>query len=199
MPPKTPDEWNTRYEDETTPWDSGLVSPELVRALDDWELATGRALELGCGSGTNSVFMAERGLRVTGVDVAPVAIEQAREKAATAGVDVDWLLDDVCHWRSGGEPFDLVFDRGCFHCVRSIDLYGYLTTLRTATRPGTRLLFLTGNLDRPEQGGPPAVDVETIGRELGPLCEIEEVRRFHFTDAGGVQGPLGWSIRARRR
>lgn len=199
MPPKNAEEWNERYADETTPWDSGLVSRELVRALDDWNLTEGRALELGCGSGTNSIHLAERGFATTAVDVAPLAIERARAKAAEAGVEIDSQLADVCAWRTTGESFDLLFDRGCFHCVRSVNLYGYLDTVRSVTRPGCRALFLTGNADREDVGGPPVLDIETIGRELEPLFVIDEIRRFHFEDPGGVEGPLGWSIRGRRR
>lgn len=199
MPPSTPAEWNQRYADETTPWDSGLGSRELTAVLDELGLRSGRALELGCGTGTNAVLLARRGFEVTGVDVAPLAIERARARAAGADVRVRFEVADVTEWVGDVEPFDLVFDRGCFHCVRSTGLYGYLATLRRVTRPGTVAVFLAGNADSVEAHGPPPMTVEEIGRELSPMFELDHVRRFHFEDAGGVQGPLGWSILGRRR
>jgi methyl halide transferase len=199
VPPRTDLEWDARYAEGTIPWDSGLASRELRRLLDETAIELGRALELGCGSGTNAVFLAERGFAVTAVDLSPRAIERAKRRAADAGVAIEFHVADATGWNAEVEPFDLVFDRGCYHCVRTLNLYGYLATLRRVTRPGTRAILLTGNADAPDTCGPPTVDLEEIGRELGPLFEVEQVRRFHFEDPGGVEGPLGWSILGRRR
>lgn len=199
MPPTSADAWNQRYVDESTRWDSGLASRELTSVLDEIGLTNGRALELGCGTGTNSVLLAERGFDVTAVDMAPLAIERATTRAADAGVQVRFEVADVTIWDTDVEPFDLLFDRGCYHCVRSVNPYGYLATLRRVTRPGTVALFLAGNADRPEEFGPPTMTIEQIGRELGPMFEFDRIRRMHFEDPGGIDGPLGWSILAHRR
>ena len=95
-------DWEERYREGTTPWDSGLPSKELQRILTEQEISDGRALELGCGTGTNAVFLAEQGFDVTAVDCASLALERARTKADDAGVRVRWVEVDVQnpshHW-----------------------------------------------------------------------------------------------------
>lgn len=69
---------------------------KLVRTLTSEAIpADGRVIDLGCGAGDYSVVLAERGYRVVGVDIAPTAIEWAREKAAAAGVEVDFRVGSV--------------------------------------------------------------------------------------------------------
>ena len=83
-------DWNTRYVEGDLPWDSGLASRELRRVLDETGIAPCRALELGCGTGTNAIELARRGFDVTAVDCAPRALEIAQRKATAAGVTVNW-------------------------------------------------------------------------------------------------------------
>jgi methyl halide transferase len=193
-------DWDDHYREGTTPWDSGLPSKELQRVLTEHTLTAGRALELGCGTGTNAVFLAQRGFDVTAVDCSSLALEQAREKGADAGVSVDWIEADVQNFGAGLQPFDFVFDRGCYHCCRRVDLPEYLATLKNVTRPGTRYLSLCGNANEQSEGqGPPRVTEEEIRTELGGLFEIDHVRAFHFEDPGGVLGPLGWSVLMSRK
>ena len=64
-------DWNARYLSGELPWDSGLPSRELQRVLEEQKIAPGRALELGCGTGTNAIELARRGFDVTAVNCAP--------------------------------------------------------------------------------------------------------------------------------
>ena len=70
------------------PWDSGITPPELLEYLES-RPAAGRAIDLGCGTGTNVITMARMGWQVTGVDFVPKAIDLAREKARKAGLRLD--------------------------------------------------------------------------------------------------------------
>src|SRR6478672_4431048 len=79
-------DWNDHYRDGNLPWDTGRASSELQRVFSHNTIQPGRALELGCGTGTNSVWLAQQGLEVTRVDVAPLAVERANERARGAGV-----------------------------------------------------------------------------------------------------------------
>lgn len=188
-------DWDDRYREGTTPWDSGLPSKELQRVLTVQGISAGRALELGCGTGTNAVFLAQQGFDVTAVDCASLALERAREKATAARVNVRWIEADVQNFGAGMQPFDFVFDRGCYHCCRRVDLAGYVATLQNVTRSGSRYLSLCGNANEQSEGqGPPRVSEEEIRTELGGLFKIDQIREFHFEDPGGVPGPLGWSV-----
>jgi len=203
MPEKPPD-WDERYAQRNTPWDTGRPSSELQRILREREIPRGRALELGCGTGTNAVFLAQQGFDVTAVDVASLAIEQARVKATEAGVDVTWFVADLLDLPDVGPPFPFVFDRGVYHAVRREDLAGFLETLSRVTAPGGTYLTLAGNANemRPDEAGPPRVSAEEICRELAPLMDLVQLREIRFDEAiidGKRERPLAWSALFRRK
>src|SRR6185312_11253449 len=88
-----------------TPWDTGEVPGELSALIEGNGLAAGRALDIGCGTGTQAVYMARSGWEVTAIDAVPRPLAQARARADTAGVSVDWILGDVARLhRLGLEP-----------------------------------------------------------------------------------------------
>ena len=72
--------WNENYASGELPWDTGLPEPLLVEFVTSAGLAPGRTLEIGAGTGTNAIWLAERGFDVLGVDVSPLAVERARAK-----------------------------------------------------------------------------------------------------------------------
>ncbi len=186
-------DWNRKYDAGDTPWDSGLPSREMLRVLDEQGMLSGHALELGCGTGTNAVALAERGFEVTAVDCSPLALAVARRKADAAGVSIEWIEADVQNFGNGLTPFDFVFDRGCYHCCRRVDLAGYLQALENVTQAGSRVLVLAGNANEQTEHGPPRVTDAELRSELAGLFEIQQIRAFRFVDPGGVEGPLGWS------
>lgn len=193
------DHWNGRYESQNTPWDSGLVSRELRRVVEEAGIEPCRVLEPGCGTGTNAVWLASQGFEVTAVDCSQTALDQAKAKADELGVPVEWICANVAELPTPVPPFQFIFDRGCFHCVRRDDPAGSLEMLERLAAPGTKYLLLTGNSNEARDHGPPSLSEAEIRNELGPLFEIQSLREFHFEDPGGVDGPLGWSCLMTRR
>lgn len=192
--------WDERYRKRETPWDTSRPSGELVRVVAEDRVPPGRALELGCGTGNNAVWLAQQGFDVTAVDLSPLAIEHARRRAESAGVRVHLLAADVLEPPDLGEPFAFFFDRGCYHHVRRLDVERYLGTLDRYTRPGSLGLVLTGNAKEPHDPGPPVVAEERIRAELGRVFEIVRLREFRFdqVEQGDVRF-LGWSCLLRRK
>jgi methyl halide transferase len=194
----TPSDWDQRYVAGETPWDSGVPSKELIRVLDAEGIEPCRAVELGCGTGNNAIYLASRGFDITGLDCSSAALDQARSKATQAGVDVHLRQADLCRLHLDFEPFDFIFDRGCYHSVRRLDMAGYLKTLRQLSRPGTRYLLLAGNAN--EQGpGPPRVHEHEIRIDLEGLFEIQFIREFRFDVTDPPEGFLAWSCLMTRR
>jgi len=115
------------------PWDSGISPPELLEFLDSLE--PGRAIDLGCGTGTNVITLAQRGWQVTGVDFVPRVVRIARRKAAQAGVQVDLRVGDVTHLKGIHGPFDFALDLGCFHGLGE-GKADYLSQLDRLLAPG---------------------------------------------------------------
>jgi SAM-dependent methyltransferase len=115
------------------PWDSGIPAPELVRAAQ--ARPPGHALDLGCGTGTNLRYLAERGWQVTGIDYVPRAIRQARRKLRPYPAQL--LVADVTHLAGLPlrGPYDLALDMGCFHSLTPAGRARYAAALPGWLRP----------------------------------------------------------------
>lgn len=203
MPPESRN-WNERYATKDTPWDSGKPSVELHRVLTDHQIPPGDALELGCGTGTNAIYLAQRGFRVTGVDISPIAIQQANEKIRMLGISIHFLTADLLDLPDLGRTFPFIFDRGVYHCIRETGLAKLLTTLEKVSAPGSLYLLLAGNANEtaPPDKGPPRVRADQICTEIGGLFDLVQLREFKF-DGVVIEGqpfsPLGWSALWRRK
>jgi SAM-dependent methyltransferase len=124
------------------PWDTGVSPPELVATIEGPDaLRPGRALDLGCGTGTNSLYLAKHGWQVVGVDMALTAIRKARHKAREAGYAVDFYAADVTRLHFLQPFFDLALDIGCFHALSAGEQTRYRNELCRLLRPGARFML----------------------------------------------------------
>jgi 2-polyprenyl-3-methyl-5-hydroxy-6-metoxy-1,4-benzoquinol methylase len=121
------------------PWESGIVPPEVNQFIADHP--PGRALDLGCGTGTSSIALACAGWRVTGVDFSIQAIHLARRKEKLAQASVDFRIGDVIHLERLTAPYDLILDIGCFHNLPSEHQRSYRDNLVRLLGPGGHFLL----------------------------------------------------------
>ena len=190
------EKWDQRYVQGSTPWDTHRPSTELRRVVREVGVKSCRALELGCGTGTNSVWLAEQGFDVTGLDISATALRQAGDRAAAAGVTVRFLQADVLSPPDLGEPFAFFFDRGCYHAVRREHPGRYAEVVGPLLGPGAIGLVLAGNAKEaaPPGQGPPAVTEDEIRQELGRAFTILALREFRFDAPPGTnESWLAWS------
>jgi SAM-dependent methyltransferase len=192
--------WDNRYREGDTPWDTGEPSSELVRVVAEDRIQPCRAIELGCGTGTNCVWLAQQGFEVTGADLSPLAVQRARERAQAAGVQVRFVEADVLNLLHLGEPFQFFFDRGCYHVVRRIDPAAYVQAVARITTTDMIGLVLAGNSREPMTPGPPTVSEEEIRHEWGASFEIIRLREFRFDPTiPDIGRPLAWSCLLSKR
>jgi len=147
------------------PWDTGISPPELLAFIK--RHTPGRALDLGCGTGTNALTLASHGWHVTAVDFARRAIAIARQKARRAGLPVDFHLGDVTQFNGESRPFDLVLDIGCFHSLPIAARQAYARNLPRLLAPqGTLLMYAF--FKNPGDDGPGLVvsDLESLGSQV---------------------------------
>jgi SAM-dependent methyltransferase len=135
-----------------TPWDRGTPASGLVDLVEGPNaLPRGRALDLGCGSGTNTIFLCKHGWEATGVDLVPRALEAARRNAARSGVSPRLVLGDVTRLRDlnlGGDV-NLFVDVGCFHTLPVKLRDKYVESVSSVAAPGATLFlyaFSSGRL-----------------------------------------------------
>lgn len=124
----------------TPPW-AGAPRSELVGLVTSGRLAPGRAIDLGCGEGDNAVFLAQHGFRVTAIDFAGSAIAKARRKAAAAGVDVDFVVDDLTRLSRDYGTYDLLVDYGTLDDLGDRGRDAYVHQVAPLARPGARFLL----------------------------------------------------------
>ena len=126
------------------PWDTGVTPPELVALVEGpGALSPGRALELGCGTGTNATYLARHGWEVVAVDLIDRAIRRAREKVDAAGVEVQLLCGDATRLDELDVPgpYDLFFDLSCYCGIPPHRRDAYVAGLTHRAAPGARLLM----------------------------------------------------------
>ena len=192
--------WDAPYRREQMPgWDVGRSCSHLVKAVEDKTFKPGRAIVFGCGSGTNAIYLASKGFEVTGVDVSPTALAVAAQKARKADVEVDWMLADVVALPKL-QPYDLIFDRGCYHHICQYDSPGYVETLRRLSLAATRAMILAGSPADGNSGGPPRIKEETIRKDFSTLFDFEWLRNINFDSRNpDAKSSSAWSIHLRRK
>jgi ubiquinone/menaquinone biosynthesis C-methylase UbiE len=115
------------------PWDSGISPPELLEFINTHP--PGRAIDIGCGTGTNVIALANSGWQVTGVDFAPRAVQIAKQKLKRLGVQAELSVNDATKLNGIEGPFDLALDIGCFHGIPQDDRTKYLDQLERILAP----------------------------------------------------------------
>ena len=120
------------------PWDSGISPPELLDFIENQP--PGRAIDIGCGTGTNVITLAQAGWQVTGVDFAPRAIRIAGRKAQKANIAASLHVRDATKLTGIDGPFDLALDMGCFHSMGNKKA-DYLSELQRILAPGGHWLM----------------------------------------------------------
>lgn len=140
------------------PWDTGVSPPELLDFIQNHK--PGRAIDIGCGTGTNVITLASAGWQVIGVDFAPRAIKLARQKADKAGVQAEFSIRDATKLQGIDGPFDFAFDLGCFHTIPQDGKTKYLQQLDRVLAVGGFWLMYGFLKSEPNEMGPGLTETE---------------------------------------
>ncbi len=148
--------WDAAYRSGVVNWDPGEYDRHLPRVIREFDIAPGRVLDLGCGTGKSAIWLAERGFDATGIDLSPAAIQQARRSAQRRGVDARFIAGRFpeeftlpsseprnrdrrpgpAHERTL-DVYDTVVDRASIqHMGRGGELKSIMTAVAALLRPG---------------------------------------------------------------
>lgn len=193
-------DWNDVYAQGDLPWDTGEPDPHLVELVTSGRVTPGRALEIGCGTGTNSLWLASQGFEVFAVDVAPRAVEKARAKAADSKGQVTFEVANVLTDPLPAGPFDFVFDRGCLHTFDEAAARArFAGRVAAELAPGGLWASLLGSTEGPKRDhGPPRRSAQDIAAAIEPSLEIVELKAVRF-DARLPTPAAAWLCLSRRR
>ena len=177
--------WELYYVVGRTPWDTGEIPPELTELLAEGELRPERALDVGCGTGTHSIYMARHCPDVVGVDFSRPALRQARRKAERAGVSVRFQTADVLTLGAGGGTdlgglFDFMLDLSCLHTFSAEDRARYGESARRVVRPGGHVLLYAWK-PREQDGRTVGLSQEETQAVMGDAFQLKWVRDVAHT------------------
>lgn len=192
-------DWNEHYASGFMPWDSDEPDPALVATVEVETILAGRTLEIGCGTGTNTLWLAAHGFDALGVDVSPLAIDRARAKMGDRASACRFEVLDFLKDPPEG-PFEFVFDRGCFHVFDAPDVRARFAALVAGVlTPGGLWLSLIGSTEgAPRDTGPPRRSARDIASAVEPALEIVQLRSIHF-DPHLETPPAAWLCLSRVR
>ena len=145
------------------PWDGHPLATSLRELVEGPQaLPKGTALDIGCGTGDNSIYLAKHGWQVTGIDFVATAVDKAKAKAAASNLTVNFARADATRLSSEGvgANFDLIVDNGCLHGMSAEDRDAYVREVTAVVAPDGRLLlveFVTGS-----SFGVPGIDSDEV-------------------------------------
>jgi SAM-dependent methyltransferase len=177
--------WNESYAAGELPWDTGEPEPLLVEFVTSGRLQPTRTLEIGAGTGSNAIWLAERGFDVLGIDVAPIAVEQAKKKLNGRDLPCPFAALDFLAAAPEGS-FGFVFDRGCFHVFDEAEERArFAARVAAILVPGGLWLSLIGSTEGgPREMGPPQRSGREVILAIEPALAIQELRAAEFRDHG---------------
>ena len=187
-------------EGSTPPWDIGRADFNLLQTVTTRPIPPCKALEIGCGTGDNALWLAEQNFEVVGVDFSEIAITKAREKAAKANVTCMFAVLNFLKTHVDGAPFGFVFDRGCFHVLDSADdRETSAEQVNSYLAENGLWLSLIGSADEQQlTEGPPKLTARDIVGVVEPFFEILSLTSSHF-EAHLPATPRAWVCLMRKR
>ncbi len=189
-----------RYKAGDTPWDVGQPDFNLIEVVTKQPIPSCKVLDIGCGTGDNSIWLAQNRFQVIGVDTSATALEKAREKASKAKAACDFILVDFLKNKIEGAPFGFVFDRGCFHSFDSEnDRRTFAQNVAIHLEEAGLWLTIVGNADEHRKGpGPPQRTAGDIVLAVEPYFEVLSLTSTHF-ESNRPNPPRAWRCLMQKR
>jgi len=159
------------------PWYSANPFPPLVRAVEEgWFQPPGPVLDVGCGAGSNVLWLATQGFRATGIDIAPGAIAAAEARRTSTHRLARFQVDDALAISLPPGRFRAAVDAGCFHTLPVRQRRAYATSLARVLRPNAKFLVSWVGREETRARGPPhRLSVNEVAEIFEPLFLMEQV------------------------
>lgn len=193
-------DFNARYESGDLPWNINRPDYNLINTVQEYHIPGGTALDIGCGTGDNVIWLANNGFIPTGIDLSREAIKIARKRAKEREDLIHFFTLDFLKSSVEGTPFDFIFDRGCFHTYDlAEERLAFAKNAHRAIATNGLWLSLIGNYDdgRLEQG-PPKRSARDITQAVEPYFEILFMKQGRFDSNDTIPSKIWITLMKRR-
>jgi len=193
--------WAATYEEtpyRELPWYDPGPSPQVARAVADGFLAPNSSvLDVGCGAGSNVLYLARQGYESHGIDLSPGAVRSALERAQDERLSIDVAVGDALDLPFPAGRFEGVIDNGCFHTLPVRRRSEYARQIAKVLRPGGAFVLSWVAREHTAARGPPhRPSLQEVARVLEPRFLFV---RSGFHVAGEDGGPAVYDAWLRRR
>ncbi len=194
------DYFSERYKSGKASWEIGKPDFNLIEVVSQKPIPNCKALDIGCGTGDDAIWLAQRNFNVVGIDTSNIAVEKAREKADQSKVSCTFMVADFLNDKIDGLPFLFVFDRGCFHSFDSEDDRNrFAENIAVHLKDGGLWLSIVGNADeKRDDPGPPQRTATDIVLAVEPYFEILRLQSGLF-GSKSQNPPRAWRCLMRKR
>lgn len=178
------------------PWEIGLPQPAVTALVEEGRF-TGEVLDVGCGTGENSLFLAGRGYPVVGVDGVAGAVDRARAKAEERRLPAEFVVFDAFDLAALGRRFDTVLDSAFLHVFAdAADRSAYTDQLAAVVRSGGQVHLL--EISERSEGGHPRLTATEIVQSFDQRWAVVASRAARYRITDGSELPA-WQVSVRRR
>lgn len=195
MNKETVDFYNQAYQSKNgiqLEWTAGTANPELVKMVYEGKIPVkSKILEVGCGLGTESVFLAARGMNVTAMDLSETAVDVGRKLADLYGVQVNWIAGDLLK-SDLKEEFDIITDQGCFHHMHEEERPVYLQKILQYLKPGGTLILRAFSDLIPGGPQPRRISSDDLLATFYPKFKLEHMERILSFSSERYSRPISW-------
>jgi len=176
------EQYKEQYKAGNTPWDIGKPDFNLIQTVPTMVIKPCKALDIGCGTGYNSIWLSRKGFDVIGIDASEIAIQKSLDEASKANVKCTFIEIDFLTNKIEGAPFGFAFDRGCFHSFNSNEERKiFAKNVADHLEKDGLWMSILGNADEQrDRPGPPQRTARDIINSVEPYFEILSLVSSHF-------------------
>ncbi len=167
------------------PWHSDKPDKELIALIKKKKVKPNQVLDVGCGAGTDAIYLASKGCEVTAIDISNEVIKIAQKRAKKAKVKVNFIAHDFMKIEFENESFDFINDRGCFHHINPYERDNYAAKINDVLkRKGYYYLRCWSDKEMESERGPFRISKDEIKLKFSKYFELGEIKDFRFGGKG---------------